>query len=373
MTVRTDIPYGNACGITVEESAEGWVVSFTPDPKGGPEVLWFCLRMEGGSSGKGVKVVLRHVGNMLGGSDPGKINPVIKMGEDDWSRVGPGTCEELPDGRRNAIWNLPNPDRAIDLALCYPYGRPDVESLISETAGYWESAEIGMSQRGRPLTRLSNRVTGDTGVPGIYLIARQHSGEAPGSWVLDGFLRRIAEEGGDAPLVWAIPLADIDGIEEGAYGKDRFPYDLNRSWAKPAMRHEVLAYQKDMDRWSKRCSPLIGIDFHAPGCCEDRGIYAFLPKPDAFPEAHEAASKAAETIGSSLEPYAADEFGRIATYKSRWNTRGFTSQACSMGFISMCLETPYHQIRDMVMTRERYKEAGAKVAQGVLDLVPEAG
>ena len=74
-----------------------------------------------------------------------------------------------------------------------------------------------------------------------------------------------------------------------------------------------------------------------------------------------------------MEPYAADEFGRIATYKSRWNTPGFTSHACSMGFISMCLETPYHQIRDMVMTRERYREAGAKVAQGGLDLVTEAG
>ena len=116
--------------------------------------------------------------------------------------------------------------------------------MIQETGSFWRVDTIGVSQGGRPLLRLSNdygRPKGER--PGVFLMARQHSGEVSGAWVLDGVLRRFAELGEAAPLVWAIPLANIDSVEQGDYGKDNFPYDMNRAWGKLPMRHETLVLQ----------------------------------------------------------------------------------------------------------------------------------
>lgn len=369
LTVSTDVPSGNACDIDVEEFEGEEAVSFDADPKGGPEAMWFCLRLNGSprEGDEKVKVVLRHVQNLLGGSDPGKINPVARKAGGDWIRIGPGILEQA-DGQKNGVWHVDYPEPYTDLALCYPYGKPELDSLLSETSGYWEPTRIGVSQGGRPLVRLSNSgAAGDEGT-GIFVIARQHAGETPGSWVLDGFLRKIASIGGDSPFVWAIPLADIDGVEEGAYGKDRYPYDLNRAWGKPPMRHEVLAYQRDLDHWFGLMKTGLGIDFHAPGCCESGGMYAFLPNLDEFPGPHREASEAARVVEKHLSQFAAPEFGRLARYLSRWNTPGFTSHLSSRGFFAIGLETPYHQVGEMILTRERYREAGERIADSVVEI-----
>ena len=138
------------------------------------------------------------------------------------------------------------------------------------------------------------------------------------------------------------------------------------------MRHETLVFQRDVARWKERCKPVLGIDFHAPGGCENSGIYAYLPKPDEFPEEHKEAAEWADAIAGGLgSEFAAEEFGRVADYKSRWETPGFTSFCCSQGFVGVCFETPYALAGDLVFTREKYQEAGKRMAEAVCGrLVP---
>jgi hypothetical protein len=304
--------------------------------------------------------------SMLGGNDPSTVRPVVREMPGDWYRLGPGLAEALPDGRRLVIWHLDQPGDLLEVATCYPYGQPELESLTSESQGYWVVEEIGVSESGRSLLRLSNyRQLDSLERPGLFLMARQHSGETPGSWVLDGFLREIAKLGSGAPLVWAIPLANIDGVEEGRYGKDDHPYDLNRAWGVPPLRHEVLVYKRDMKNWIRRCEPLMGLDFHAPGMCESSGIYSFLPHPGKWAQINAAASASALVLGQALGEYAADPFGRVAEYKSRWDTPGFSSYCCSEGFPAQVIETPYSLVGDTVMTRETYRDAGSRIARAV--------
>ena len=375
MHVETDVPFGNACEASVRECSDHTEVAFAADPHGGPERLWFCFRLRSDSAGpaaeKPVRLVLLHPDTMLGGDTPAVMRPVVQHADGDWERLGPGTREDLPDGRFVASWSMEPPNPSAEVAFCYPYGRSEIDLLVRETGGYWRADTIGVSQGGRPLVRLSNGDgSTDEGArrAGLFLLARQHSGETGGSWMLDGFLRGLAEAGDDAPLVWAVPLANIDGVENGDYGKDNFPYDLNRAWGAPPMRHEVLAIQRDAARWQARCTPALALDFHSPGGCETTGIYPFVPSPDSDPDGHQLVAPWADALKAALTPtYADQEFSRVASYASRWETpSGAAYFRSAFGIAACTLEVPYSMIGELVLTRAHYREAGRRAAAAVL-------
>lgn len=375
MTLLVDktVPYANACDVSIDRTDGGWTVAFAADAHGGPERLWFCFRLRQANPGDGhigrTKLLLRHFQTMLGGSKCENFFPVMRLPGGDWQRLPAGTPEIQPDGRCQASWTIDIPADHADLALCYPYGMSEVDTLVRESNGYWRADTIGVSQAGRPLVRLSNDYGQPDGTrPGLYFIARQHSGETPGSWVLDGLLREIASLGEKAPLVWAIPLTNIDGVEQGDYGKDNFPYDLNRAWGSPPMRHEVMVFQGDMNRWRKRCRPALALDFHAPSLCEIDGIYAFLPTPRLYQGLSETASSWAEQMARSLTPqYASTSFCRVGNYASRWETPTFTSYIARLGICGFTLETAYGAAAGGVLTCQDYRQMGGRIAQAILE------
>ncbi|MGC9347558.1 MAG: hypothetical protein ACP5JG_05415 [Anaerolineae bacterium] len=371
----TAVAYGNACETTIDVDGETLVVTFAPDPHGGPETLWFRfrLRRRGDADPEGdvtrIRLVLKHAYNMLGGNDLLTMRPVVRTEAVGWKRLPMGTTHDLADGRSQVAWTVDAPEDYLDIAYCYPYGMDEIELLLEETDGYWRPDTIGASQSARPLVRLSNSYGEENGQrPGLYLLARQHAGEVSGSWVLDGFLRHIATLGDDAPLVWAVPLTNIDGVEQGDYGKDNFPYDLNRAWGRPPMRHEVLVFQNDMRRWRDRCKPVLGIDFHAPGACESSGVYAYIPDPNVDRAAHDVVKSWSDRTQATLSPkYAAEDFARVARYPSRWETPSFRSYGWyQLGVPCITYENPYAMVGDHVLTIEDYREIGARIAKGVV-------
>lgn len=371
--VDPDIPFGNACDIHVEAREEATAVHFAADPHGGPESLWFCFRIVRESDAplpKRFQLVLDHSQNMLGANRPETLRPVIRHEGGDWERLGPGTAQPLPDGRLSIIWETIAPEASLDVAFCYPYGDEDLSSLVEDLGPPWRFDTIGVSQLGRPLRRLSNCPGEAPGTrPGFYFVARQHSGESPGSWVLDGVLRQLSEMGDKGPLVWAVPNANPDGVMAGDYGKDNFPYDLNRAWGSPPMRHETLVMRRDCVLWSERCRPTLCLDFHAPGASESAGCYFFLPEPDAFPQQHAEAEKWSDALAASMgEELMSDPAGRVASYRSRWETPSFTQFVCEqLNMCGMTLETPYAVVRDLVLTREMYVETGRRLASGLAE------
>ncbi|MFH1021951.1 MAG: hypothetical protein V1809_01010 [Planctomycetota bacterium] len=367
VAVDTGIPYGNAADVAVARRGGEVVVEFSADPHGGNETLWFCFRLTGRAAVP-VRLVLKHSPNMLGCGRPAFMRPVIRSSRRDWERLAAPEVTELPDGRPIVLWKIRFAPPRMDVAWCYPYGLPEIEALLRDTNGYWRLDTVGVSGRGRPLLRLSNGdgIRGDAR-PGLFLMARQHSGETPGGWMLDGFLRALAELKSAAPLVWAVPLANRDGVEEGDYGKDPYPYDLNRAWGEPPMRYEVLAYQRLFRRWMERCRPVLAMDFHAPGGTETDGVYCFLPDPKSHPEPHAAIRRWAEVAKKAVGgDYAADNFCRVADYPSRFGSGWFKAFCWERGKVpALSLETSYALVRDTVLTRERYREMGARLAAGV--------
>ena len=372
LLVETDIPYGNACDIQLRHRNSKHVVEFEADPHGAPTALWFCLRiLNDGSSRNETRTVLslKNPDNLLGGNLPQAMRPVLKYAGGDWHRMEPGEKVERADGRFCARWEIDTPTEYADIAFCYPYGIPEVTRLVDDFSGYWKADTIGVSQGARPILRLSNGYgSTEEKRPGLYLLARQHSGETPGSWVMDGFLRKTAELGEKAPLIWAVPLTNIDGVEQGDYGKDNFPWDLNRAWGYPNMRYETQSFMADMRRWKERCDPQLCIDFHAPGGCETEGAYCFVPDPEKNPAMLEETMKWLDVVGGAAGEYAHDPFGIVARYKSRWETPGSGQWIREeLGVATLCMETPYSIIHDIVMSRERYQELGARIAEAIAD------
>jgi hypothetical protein len=304
------------------------------------------------------------------------MRPVVRYNGGDWERLGAGEKHLMPDGRPLVSWTAKAPATFLDAAYCYPYGTADVAALVRDSDGYWHSGSIGSSQGGRPLTRLSNDPGKEGGSrPGLYLVSRQHSGETPGSWVLDGFLRHATAHRDKAPLIWAVPLSNIDGVEGGDYGKDNFPYDLNRAWGSPPMRHEVMAMINDIGRWKKRCAPALALDFHAPGASEGEGVYAYLPNPKLSPLEHSEAHRWASVIQGALAPeYDNPNFAQDASYPERWETPTFTKYFWDILVLpALTLEVPYAMAKGKVLRRDDYRDAGDRIAAAVFRKVLEGG
>ena len=370
LVVETDLPYANVCDVAVTAAGPD-EVRFTADPHGGPETMWFCFRLRRRDFGEPgtAWLVLTNADNLLGGAGPASaMRPVVRRADGDWQRLPAGEATVLPDGRREVRWPLEVAHTYYDVAWCYPYGPDDLAQLAADLGAPWALDTIGVSQGARPLQRLSNGYgqPGDER-PGIYCLARQHASETPGGWALDGFVRRLAAAGDAAPLVWCVPLSNIDGIVQGDYGKDNFPYDLNRAWGIVPMRHESLVIVRDVRRFAGRCRPVLTLDWHAPGATETAGVYTYLPSPTLAPEAGERAAPFVAAFNEALGPLAHPDFGQVINYPSRWETPTFTRWAGeALKAPSLSFEVPYALAGERVLTREVYREVGARVAEGVL-------
>lgn len=380
LRISTDLPYGNAADTAIRNDTD---VEFSASPHGGMEALWFCFRVVGDGSGNGqIRLILKNPQNTLAGAPWSKFRPVIRTPKSDWERLPHGTLEDLPDGRVQVVWPVERPTQWLDVAFCYPYGVPQIEALIVDTGSYWRNDTVGVSSKERQIVRLSNAYgSPDNGKPGVYIVARQHAGETPGSWMLDGILRHLATQPDSTPLIWCVPLVNIDGIEEGDYGKDPHPIDLNKAWQRPfrqSMRYEIQCLERDIALWTGRCNPVLGLDFHAPGGTESDGIYAYIPNQFHLREAHSQSAVWAEKFRVALEPdYAAPEFTRTTSaqnYFSRWGSpevcdrfSEYMWKEHSVAVVST--ETPYAMCGNILMTRERYQEAGALMATALLEAI----
>ena len=366
--VQTDFPGGNACAIDVRQTADRDIVYFAADPGGGTEALWFYFRVVECSE-RPVELVLSNLDTCLGGGSANweNVRPVVRQAGSTWERLPNAEIDTLADGRRQAAWTITPRYDSFECALCFPYGLSDLEMTRAACGDYWGLDLIGVTSGGQPLPRLSN--TAKAEAPGLYLVARQHSGETPGSWVLDGLLRHAAASLDPADLlIWAVPLADLDGIVAGAYGKDPFPWDLNRAWTTPPMRHETRVISSDLARWARQATPALGVDFHAPGPTEAEGAYFFLPREER-PEASRAAAQIAVDAIAPALPKALlhAQPTRQVAYPSRWDATATLDAHIWDHFEIPCLalETPYTSSHNTLLTREQYRRLGAALLDGI--------
>lgn len=290
MRFTTDFPGGNGKLLAATEYDWGWEIVFLAECKAGePMPLWFNFRLEE-LTGTKVRLKLANSRHCLGNPwEWDRNRPVARQAGGDWKRVATAESGLACNQTLDTWFEVALKGDRLDFAFFFPYQLSDLLATVDQTGNVFEKTVIGYSNRARPIYRLSSDFGGtETKKPGIYVIGRQHAGEATGSWVIDGMLRRLASEEGRALREkftwWFVPIIDMDGVEEGFYGKDQIHNDLNRAWGPGASRRvEVTAVRHDLEQFMRCSDAKFMFDMHAPGHAE-RESYFFIKAE--FSETH---------------------------------------------------------------------------------------
>jgi len=368
VSLATDFPGGNGIVLDTREEAGKVVVHFAADPKNCPEAMWFHFRVCG-LAGRALRCVLVNAEQTLGGGDWSRNRPVFRTGGD-WTRSELPLALTSPGGRSLWAWDIPGNGDAIEVAHCFPYQAADLAATVEQLGGTFSSTTIGVTLGGRPLTRLFSSVA-DGSKPAVYLTARHHAGETPGSWVLDGLLRSVAgDERLRSEIVWwAVPFVNFDDVVIGSYGKDPFPHDCNRGYGPNQPRRvEAAAVMADATELKKAATSVFFADLHAPAH-QEQFNYIPLKGWDADNPANPIAKEFAERLHAATP---ADIRSPIAhrTPETSTNVRhfGLSCQSWAMTVLkvqSITLETSYQGNGKTYYTIADYRRLGAALAQTI--------
>ncbi|MFW6189576.1 MAG: hypothetical protein ACOC7T_04005 [Planctomycetota bacterium] len=351
-----------------------WVVEFLSEPRTSPQPLWFHLRCRSSDETE-VRFEWVNADSCLGlgrREDLQRVRPVLRADDAGWRRTPAVGIEQTEKGAHRLVFSSPGPCRRISAAFCYPYGPSDLRATLEKAGEAWKEEVIGLSGHGRLLQRLHS--SGLHEEAGCYVLARQHAGETPGSWVLDGLLRAVAEADSSDPVRgvdwWVVPFMDLDGVVEGDYGKDAMPRDFNRAWTPMPMRPEVMSVQQDLRRFRSRAGARLLLDLHGPGGAE-KAVYHFLPRNDR-PRAHrEAGMSFTSYLAGQLPEQDVESIARVPTYPSRWSTDSTASTWVWDHLdetLGICIETTYQGLEaDRWMEPADYRRLGGRFARAAAE------
>ncbi|MBN1809191.1 MAG: hypothetical protein JW909_08990 [Planctomycetes bacterium] len=343
------------------------------------EFMWFHMDAAGAAPG-GLRFVWDNAHYALGNSNLiGRMRPVYRIDDGEWERAATVRVQDKMEGPA-LVFETPPARVHTAVATCYPYGLRELDATLATLQRRPHHAPVALTSHGRVINRYRFPAVehgGQAAPAGVYVLARQHSGETPGSLAMDGMMRWLANGNGGGMEWWLLPFVDLDGVESGNYGKDSLPIDFNRAWSRLPMRPEIKGIQSDMATFVSRTSTHILIDLHGPGHSED-GVYTHLP-PDGRPEEQRAAGvrwaahidkRLVEMLGRGQET----SFHEM-NYPSRWN-KNDTATAWAWDYLKLPgfgTEVSYQSYGGIVLDIPGYHKVGEALAAAACDFIMEAG
>lgn len=367
--VRRAAVSGNGCILGVRRSEGRWEIAFASEPRTSPQPLWFHIEA-GELGGEPVEFRWELPDICLGSpNELDRLRPVVSADGGDWRRVDEVAVDRHDDGRSTVRFAHAGGAQSVAAAFCFPYAPEHLDATLAELGGAWQRSTIGVTHQSRPLERL--RLAGRRAEPraGLYITARQHSGETPGSWALDGMLRHLASEAEDAREIrealdiWVCPFVDLDGVVNGDYGKDALPWDYNRAWERLPMRASVHAIQRDLLRFRERSEPRLVMDLHGPGHSTP-GVYVQLARAERPEGQRLGGLEFAADLADVFPELPAASLSHETTYASRWNklsTLGSWTWDYMEQTQCVSVEVSYQRLVEEPLYPEGYHEIGRRI------------
>lgn len=374
MAVAVDVDFECASGEGFVEASPDFL-SFRLSRKGGePKPLWFLFRVRG-AKGRRLTFEIRNAGESW--SDWPHIHPVISFDMKNWERA-----EEVVPSHHSGILRFSHTIRSDEawVAHCFPYSLSDLIHWVESRKNnpHLRVERIGTSERGRPLLLLTIANGGEErGKKGIWVAARHHSGETPGSFVCEGMMNFLlsddeaAREARKALVFKFAPMVDVDGVCEGFYGKNRPPVDFNRDWCS-LRRPEIRALKSAVDEWAGSHEYLMFLDLHAP--TPSLFNYAYVvPERHCSPEFYrrqleflfllenEAPPDCPLLLSDRIEAIVPEEEAEPKGCMSAW------SQFREHGVLAFTIEASYHRTRaGNFVTPHSLRALGASIVKAIL-------
>lgn len=188
-------------------------------------------------------------------------------------------------------------------AYFVPYSSMRLDRLArrANRASHVDLALLGESVEERPLLELS--FGDDDNERVLWIVGRQHPGETPASWALEGLIKRLCDAE-DEPVqqllgravVRIVPLVNPDGTELGNMRTSASGVNLNRVWDAPdGDSPEIAAI---LERLAST-----GVDLFVDVHSDESAEFAFAARSEGNPSVTEELAEREARLTDRLETY----------------------------------------------------------------------
>ncbi|RJP79143.1 MAG: hypothetical protein C4524_05710, partial [Candidatus Zixiibacteriota bacterium] len=222
---------------------DGAVAFSIPSEPGGSEYLWFHFAVARLPSAVDF-VLLNAAGAHQTGERWSITRPVFSADGRTWVRAEETSYSRQfslkePLGKPVFRFRAPLTAETLHVAYCYPYTLPMLHDFLAGLADRLEvpAGVLGQSEEGRDIPRfqIGGSSASDAG-PEIWVICREHPGETPASYVLEGLTGALLDHPAGRRLrdrftFHVVPLLNVDGAERGYYYHNARGVNLARDWS----------------------------------------------------------------------------------------------------------------------------------------------
>lgn len=245
-------------------------VCFSAAAGNSPRPLWFYFCLEDAAV-PAVCCDLVNADRCFGPREGwANARPVFSADGEHWQRVARAEYVNDGKGAGHFSFTVPVVGPRTFVAYCYPYTTAPLMSLLRELPDR-QGIRVGelcrsVENRPVPYLRLGNH---DAPRRAAWILARQHAGESPASFAVEGLIRQLTRL--EAPMLGSlgetayhiVPMVDVDGVFHGRYGKDERPVDFNRDWSDHPTRPEIVALSRAIAASATQRGPSLILDLHA--------------------------------------------------------------------------------------------------------------
>ena len=255
--IDCDFPGGNI----VVERVEGDRVYLHQDQRDTPGFWFYWHFRVRGAAGRTLTFVFTK-GNVIGARGPA----VSTDGGKTWAWLGTKAV-------KGASFTYAFPKKADDVRFCLavPYQEANLDEFLRRFRDnpHLTVERHSTTKKGRTTRRLrAGRLDGRPEYR-VLITCRHHCCEMMASWALEGIIETVLDEDDDGRWfrrnveLLALPLMDLDGVEDGDQGKNRKPHDHNRDYLGRSIYPSVAALRKLLPKWSDG-RLRIALDMHCP-------------------------------------------------------------------------------------------------------------
>jgi len=309
----------------------------------------------------------------------GTRGPAVSIdGGKTWSWLGMRSVKgasfvyTFPTGAKDA--------ESVRFAFAIPYQEADLKQFLARhgKSKHLAIRELCKTRKGRIVKRVHvGRIDGKA-PHRILLTCRHHSCESMASYVLEGAMSAILADTECGKWfrrnveVMAIPLVDIDGVEDGDQGKNRKPRDHNRDYIGKSVYASTAALRELVPKWSDGRLK-IAIDLHCPWIRgrHNEVIYLVGSKNKAIWQAQCRFARILESIRGDALPY---RVSNNLPFGMAWNTGGNfkAGKSCARWAselkgidLATTIEVPYANAGKVTITPKLARAFGATIVEAM--------